>query len=157
MPPMPVTFFSVVWLLVCLVMIELNAKPQQNDVAIVKSINVDLFIAVRLLCCRCANTAIHLLNRHPLLVIVGIMRFLFMTNVLLPHYGCSSCFDLGSPCAGLGLFLLPGFRPLFLPVALRTRLTSGSIVNSQTSALHTRPGIAGEDPDVRLGRTNQLL
>ena len=47
MPPMPVTLFTFVWLLDCFVMIELNAKPKQNDVAIVKIINVDFFILLK--------------------------------------------------------------------------------------------------------------
>ena len=44
MPPMPVTLFIFVWFLDWFVMIVLNAKPKQNDVAIVKIINVDFFI-----------------------------------------------------------------------------------------------------------------
>jgi hypothetical protein len=70
MPPMPVTLFISVWLLDKLVVIELNAKPKQNDVVIVEIINIDFVIAVRLLYWRCANSAIHLLNRHPLLNIL---------------------------------------------------------------------------------------
>ncbi|CAN1553850.1 hypothetical protein MCETHM1_02292 [Flavobacteriaceae bacterium] len=41
---MPVTFFIFVWSLDRFVMIVLNAKPKQNDVAIAKIINVVFFI-----------------------------------------------------------------------------------------------------------------
>jgi hypothetical protein len=44
MPPMPVTFFIFVWLLDCFVMIVLNAKPKQNDVAMVKISKAGFFI-----------------------------------------------------------------------------------------------------------------
>jgi hypothetical protein len=47
MPPMPVTFFIFVWLLYCFVIIVFNAKPKQNDIAIVKIINVYFFILLK--------------------------------------------------------------------------------------------------------------
>jgi hypothetical protein len=44
MPPMPVTFFIFVVLLFWLVIAALNAKPKQNDVAVIRVIKVALFI-----------------------------------------------------------------------------------------------------------------
>jgi len=41
---MPVTFFIFGWSLDCFVMMVLNAKPKQNDVASAKIINVAFFI-----------------------------------------------------------------------------------------------------------------
>ena len=41
---MPVAFLISVWALDCFVMIVLNVKPKQNDIAIKKTVNVDLFI-----------------------------------------------------------------------------------------------------------------
>jgi uncharacterized membrane protein len=45
MPPMPVTLFIVVLSFALSVMIDLKAKPKQNDVANASVINVMFFIA----------------------------------------------------------------------------------------------------------------
>ena len=52
MPPMPVTLFSFIWLSDWFVMSVLNAKPKQNDVAIVNNTTVDVFIVLEVIVVR---------------------------------------------------------------------------------------------------------
>lgn len=56
---MPVTFFTGIGWPALFIIIVLNAKPKQNDVAISKTIKVVFFILAEFSCVKVANSSIY--------------------------------------------------------------------------------------------------